>query len=61
MHVLDVGIKFSFCGNSYMIAKSKIDVANLGLFILLHVIVQVERNVWYVKHVFLGTTKVIKH
>ena len=39
MLVLDVRTKFSFCGNSYMIAKSKIDVANLGLFILSHVFV----------------------
>jgi hypothetical protein len=28
-----------FCGNNYMISKSKIDVANLGLFILSHVFV----------------------
>jgi hypothetical protein len=39
MHVLDVGTKFSFCGNSYMIAKSKLDVASLGFFILSHVYV----------------------
>jgi hypothetical protein len=32
--VPDVGIELSFCGNNYMIAKSKIDVANLRLFIL---------------------------
>jgi hypothetical protein len=36
MHVLDVGTSFSFFVNSYVIAKSKIDVANLGLFILSH-------------------------
>jgi hypothetical protein len=34
MHVLDVGTKFPFSDNSYMISNSKIDVANLGLFIL---------------------------
>jgi hypothetical protein len=39
MLVPDVGTKFSFCGNSYMISKSKVDVANLGLFILSHVFV----------------------
>jgi hypothetical protein len=27
MPVLDVGTKLSFCGNSYMISKSKINVA----------------------------------
>jgi hypothetical protein len=41
----DVGTKFSFCGNSYMIAKSKIDVANLGLFILSHVSVPPKQSV----------------
>ena len=35
----DVGTKFSYCGNNYMIAKSKINDANVGLFILLHVFV----------------------
>jgi hypothetical protein len=39
MHVPDVGTKFFFCGNSYMISKSKIDVENLGFFILSHVFV----------------------
>jgi hypothetical protein len=39
MLVPNVGTKFYFCGNSYMISKSKIDVANLGLFILSHVFV----------------------
>jgi hypothetical protein len=37
MHVPDIGTEFYFCGNSYMIVKSKIDVANLGLFIISHV------------------------
>jgi hypothetical protein len=37
--VPNVGTKFSFCGNNYMISKSKIDVANLGLFILSHVFI----------------------
>jgi hypothetical protein len=39
MRVPVVGIEFSFCGHSHMIAKSNIDVANLGLFILSHVFV----------------------
>jgi len=34
MSVSDVGTKVSFFGNSYMISKPKIDVANLGLFII---------------------------
>jgi hypothetical protein len=44
MHVPDVGTKFSFCGNSYMISKSKIDVANIGLFILSHVFVPPKQS-----------------
>jgi len=39
MPMHDIRTEFSFCGNSYMIAKSKIDVANLGLLILSHVFV----------------------
>ena len=39
MLVPNVGTKFCFCGNSYMISKSYIDVSNLGLFILSHVFV----------------------
>jgi hypothetical protein len=31
--VADVGINLSFCGNNYMITKSKIDPVNLELFI----------------------------
>jgi hypothetical protein len=31
MFVPDVGAEFSFCDDSYMISKSKTDVANLGL------------------------------
>jgi hypothetical protein len=45
MHVTDVGTKFSFCVNSYMIVKSKIDVANIGLFILSHVFVPPKQSV----------------
>ena len=37
MCVIDVGTKFSFCGNIYIISKSKIDVSNLWFFILSHV------------------------
>ena len=29
----DVGTKFSFCGNSFMIVKFNIDATNIGLFI----------------------------
>ena len=43
--VLDVGTKFSFCGNHFMISKSNIDVANLGLFILSHVLVPPKQSV----------------
>ena len=39
MLVPNIGIEFSFCGNSYMISKSNIDVVNLELFILTHVFV----------------------
>ena len=35
----DVGTEFSLCGNSYMISKSKIDVANLELCILSNVFI----------------------
>ena len=45
MHVPDIGPKFSFCGNSYMIAKSKIDVAILRLFIISHVFVPPKKLV----------------
>ena len=41
----DVGTEFSFCGNRFMIAKSNIDVANLGLFILSHVLVPPKQSV----------------
>ena len=37
MLVLDVGIEFFFCGNSCMIAKSNIDLVNIGLFFLSHI------------------------
>ena len=39
MLVPNFGPKFSFCGDSYMIAKSNIDVVNFGFFILSHVFV----------------------
>ena len=45
MQVLDVGTKISFCGNSYMIVKSNIDVYNLGLFVLSHVFVPPKQSV----------------
>ena len=41
----DGGIEFSFCGNSYMIVKSNINVVNLALFILSHVIVPPKQSV----------------
>ena len=43
--VPDARIKFSFCGNSYMISKSKIDVANFGLFILSHVLIPPKQSI----------------
>ena len=43
--VPDVGTEFSFCGNNFMISKSKINDANLGLFILSHVIVPLKKSV----------------
>ena len=45
MPVLNVGIEFTFCGNSYIIAKSNIDAANIGLFILSHVFVLPKQSV----------------
>jgi hypothetical protein len=45
MHVPDVGTDISFCGNNYMIAKSKIDVSNLVFFILSHVSVPPKQSV----------------
>lgn len=45
MHVPDIGTKFSFYGNSYMISNSKIDAFNLGLFILSHVLVPPEQSI----------------
>ena len=45
MTMLDVGIKFSFFSNSYMIAKSKIDVANLRLLIFSHVFVFPKQSI----------------
>ena len=37
-----IGTRLSFCGIHFMISKSNIDVANLGLFILSHVLVPVK-------------------
>jgi hypothetical protein len=45
MHVPDVGTELFFCGNNYTISKSKIDVANLRLFILSHVFVPPKQSV----------------
>ena len=45
LHVPDVGTKFSFCGNHFMIAKSNIDATNLGLFILSHVLVPPKQSI----------------
>ena len=48
-----VGTKFSFCGNSYMISKSNIDDANLGLFILSHVFVAPKQSITLIPFVVL--------
>ena len=40
-----VETKFSFCGNSYMIAKSNINVPNPWLFILSHVFIPPNKSV----------------
>lgn len=45
MHVLDVGTEFLFFVNSYVIAKSKLDVANLELFILSHEFVPPKQSI----------------
>jgi hypothetical protein len=47
MPMPDVGTKFSFYGNIYMIGKSKIDVANIGLFILSHVSIPPKQSVHF--------------
>ena len=49
MPVPDVGTEFSICGTSYMISKSKLDVANLGLFILSHVFIPPKQLVTLMK------------
>ena len=46
--ILDVGTKFSFCGNFYMIAKSNIDAANFGLFIFSHVLVPPKQSIAFI-------------
>ena len=40
-----LGTKFSFCGNNYMISKSKKNVANIGLFILSYVSIPPKQSV----------------
>ena len=40
----DVGTKFSFCGNNYMISKSNIVVAKLYFCILSHVFVPPKQS-----------------
>jgi hypothetical protein len=45
MLVPDVGTEFYFCCNISMISKSRIDVANLGLFILSHVFIPLKQSV----------------
>ena len=45
MHVLDVRTKFSFFGYNYRIAKSTIDVANLGFFIHSHVFILPKQSI----------------
>jgi hypothetical protein len=45
MPMPNVGTTLSFCSNNYMIAKSKIDVANLGLFILSHISVPPKQSI----------------
>ena len=51
--VPDVGTKFSFSGNSYMVSMSNIDVTNLGLFILSHVCVPPKQSLVLIP--FCGT------
>ena len=41
----DVGTKFSFCGNHFMISNYNIDVGNLGLFIISHILVPPKQSV----------------
>ena len=48
MYVLNVGTKFPFCSNIYMITKSKIDAKNLGLFILSHVFINPKQLVAFI-------------
>ena len=43
--VLDVGTEFSFSGYHFMISKSNIDVANLGLFILSYVLIPPKQSI----------------
>lgn len=41
----DVGTKFSFCGNNYIISKFKIDLTNFGLFTISHVLVPPKKSI----------------
>jgi len=41
----DVGIELSFCCNDFVISKSNIDAANLGLFILSHVLIPPKQSI----------------
>ena len=45
MPVPDVGNKFLFCGNSYMISKSNIDASHIWFFILSHVFVPPKQSI----------------
>ena len=41
----DVGTKLSFCGNGFMISKSNINDASIGLFILSHVLIPPKQSI----------------
>ena len=43
--ILDIGTELSFYGNSFMISKSNIDIVNIRLFILSHVLVPPKHSV----------------
>jgi hypothetical protein len=43
--MLDIRTEFSFCGNNYMIFKSKIEAANLGLFIISHAFLFTKQSI----------------
>jgi hypothetical protein len=50
VHMPDVGTKFSFFGNSYMISKSKIDVANPGCCLSFYMYLFLPNNQWHLCH-----------